>query len=112
MSFGGTGMRDWLIQRITATYLALYLIVLVGVCLCLPNLDHTHWHNLFAEPIVRVSTFMALVSIALHAWIGMWTIATDYIKPYGLRLVFLSVIIFLLVGELFWGLQILWGIAV
>ena len=53
---------------------------------------------------------LVVVSIITHAWIGLWTVCTDYIKPVCIRT---SVILFLLLAEailLVWGLKIVWGI--
>ncbi len=45
------------------------------------------WTGFFASGFTKVFTLLALVSILIHAWIGMWQVLTDYVKPLALRLV-------------------------
>ena len=59
---------------------------------------------------------LALLSLVVHAWIGMWTVSTDYLtvrllgpKATGLRLVFQGGYALVLFVYLVWGVQILWG---
>jgi succinate dehydrogenase / fumarate reductase membrane anchor subunit len=35
----------------------------------------------FSSAFTKVFTLLALVSILIHAWIGMWQVLTDYVKP-------------------------------
>ena len=37
---------------------------------------------------MKIFSLAALVSICAHAWIGMWTLSTDYLKPVVLRFFF------------------------
>ena len=52
----------------------------------------------------------------VHAWIGMWTVSTDYLtvrlmgpKATGLRIVFQTGYVLVLFVYLVWGFRILWG---
>jgi len=105
---GRTGLQDWLIQRVTAVILVFYIVGL-SCLLAKQPLTHTAWQALFQESIVRYSTICALVSLCLHAWVGMWTVLTDYIKPLFLRLPLQLLVIFSLLAEMLWGIHILWG---
>ncbi len=109
MSLGGTGLRDWIIQRVTAVFLTGYIFFLVYYWLTQPNLAAIGWQVLFSGLIMKVATLLALVALLLHAWIGVWTIITDYVSAYCLRIILLSVVSFGLLGYLGWGLSILWG---
>jgi len=73
------------------------------------NLDFVTWKELFQCTAMRIFSLLALLSIAAHAWIGLWTVATDYIKPTGTRLVFHLVVILALFAYVVWGVQVLWG---
>jgi succinate dehydrogenase / fumarate reductase membrane anchor subunit len=108
MSLGGTGLRDWMIQRYTAVYLAVYTLFLVGYTLQ-PHWTHEDWQFLFSHHWMQIGTLLALVSMALHAWIGLWVILTDYVKPVLLRTLFLGLIFVLLFSYFVWGVMILWG---
>ncbi|GAM73170.1 succinate dehydrogenase hydrophobic membrane anchor protein [Vibrio ishigakensis] len=52
---------------------------------------------------------VALASILIHAWIGLWQVLTDYIKPTLLRGSLQFALIAVLFGYFFSGLFILWG---
>ena len=51
-------------------------------------------------------TLLALFSILIHAWIGMWQVLTDYVKPLALRLVLQLAIVVALVVTFF--MDLLW----
>ena len=109
MSLGGTGLRDWVLQRVTAVFLAGYIFFLLFFWLTSPSLGAVAWQEVFSGLGMRVSTLLALVAMLVHAWLGIWTIVTDYVSAYCIRIVLLSVVGFCLLGYLGWGLYILWG---
>ena len=104
------GLHDWLIQRVSAVVLAAYSVFLVVYCVIHPHMDYAVWRGLFANPAMRIFNLMALLSLVAHAWIGMWTIGTDYLKLNGVRLGFQVVVALILVACLLWGIQIFWRI--
>lgn len=108
-NLGRTGLSDWLIQRVSAVVLALYTLFLVGYLLFSPNLDYATWSGLFAQTWMRIFSLLAFISLAGHAWVGLWTVTTDYIKPTGIRIAAQSVIILAIFVFLVWGIQVLWG---
>jgi succinate dehydrogenase / fumarate reductase, membrane anchor subunit len=108
-SLTGNGLRDWLIQRLTAIVLAAYaLFLLAYIIICAP-LTFDHWHGLFSHGLMRVFTVLALLSVFYHSWIGLWTIFTDYIKCPYLRLTLQTLVVVVLLGYLVWGIDIVWG---
>ncbi len=108
-SFSGNGLRDWLIQRVTSVILAAYIIFLLAFILCHPSLDYTTWQGLFTHLSMRLFSSLFLLSLFWHAWIGLWTIVTDYIKWTSLRLISQLFIIIVLFLYFIWGLVIFWG---
>lgn len=108
-SLTGNGLKDWLIQRVTAVYFAGYVLFLFGFFLAHPHLDYYQWKPLFTCIWFKVASILALVALSLHGWIGIWTVTTDYISCIVIRLsVQLTVITGLLV-QFIWGLMIIWG---
>jgi succinate dehydrogenase / fumarate reductase membrane anchor subunit len=107
MSFGRSGLSDWVVQRVTAVIVAAFSIFLLGFIILNQPVDFVTWYELFAGLPMRIFTLLALISLLIHAWIGMWTIATDYVKPTWLRLLVELFIIFALAVFLFWGVYIL-----
>ena len=108
-SFGRSGLSDWLIQRVSAVILALYTLFIVLYLLFNPGLDYATWSGLFAQTWMRIFSLLALLSIAAHAWVGLWTVTTDYLKSTGVRVGAQIVIILAIFVFLVWGIQVLWG---
>ncbi|WP_114416327.1 succinate dehydrogenase, hydrophobic membrane anchor protein [Marinospirillum perlucidum] len=109
-NFGRSGLSDWLMQRVTAVILLVYTLFLVGFFLGNSDLDYLTWTALFQATWMRIFSLLALVSLAAHAWIGLWTVSTDYLKPTGIRLVFQAVVALALFAFVVWGVQLLWGV--
>ena len=108
---GRTGFQDWLIQRVTAVILTAYIFYLFWFCLSYANEMNYHlWRSLFSNTLMRYFSLAALISLIAHAWIGMWTITTDYIKITRLRIYVQFIIVFVLFISFVWGCRILWGV--
>lgn len=109
-NFGRSGLSDWLMQRVSAVILLAYTLFMLGFFLGTSNLDYLTWISLFQSTWMRIFSLLALLSLAAHAWIGLWTVATDYMKATGVRLVFLAVVALALFAFVVWGVQLLWGV--
>lgn len=103
------GLRDWLIQRVSAVIIAAYTIFMLVYLFMHPNLQYGQWQILFSQTWVRVFSLFTLLSILGHAWVGLWTISTDYLKNTAVRLGFQLIIISVLFICVIWGISILWG---
>lgn len=115
-SLGRNGLHDWVLQRFSAIILAVYTIGLLGWMLLVPELDYAAWSGLFDATWMRIATLLALLALSAHAWVGMWTISTDYLTSMALgraatsvRLLFQAGCVIVIFIYLVWGIQILWG---
>jgi succinate dehydrogenase / fumarate reductase membrane anchor subunit len=108
MSLTGNGLRDWLAQRFSSLIIAAYFLVVLGFFYFHPQLDYAGLRLFFTTLWVQVFTMLALVSLFLHAWVGVWTVITDYIQPLVLRLTIQVLVIVTLFAYFFWGIDILW----
>ena len=107
LSLARSGLRDWIFQRISALNLGLYVMVLLGFFITHSPLTFDQWKAFFHMASMEVFSLMALLSLLIHSWIGVWTVITDYIKPLYLRA---SAQVLLITGlALFfaWGLRII-----
>ena len=103
------GLMDWLIQRLSAVVMVLYTVLLLALVLWNGGIDYSLWTGLFAHGGFRLASFLFMVSLLYHAWIGVRDILMDYIKPAAIRLLLETITVVLLVAYLGWTLQILWG---
>jgi len=104
------GLRDWLIQRITAVVMVLYTLGIAGYLLLQPVHDYSAWTLLFSSNVVRTFSLLFLLSVFYHAWIGVRDIVMDYVKPAAIRLIIHVLVILTLLLYVIWSVQILWGI--
>ena len=102
------GLRDWLSQRVTAALMALFTIVLLVQVLLPGELDYDRWSGIFAAQWMKVLTFVVVVALTYHAWVGVRDIWMDYVKPVGVRLVLQVFTIAWLLGCAGWAVQVLW----
>lgn len=103
----GSGSRDWILQRISAVVLAVYTVVIIGFFL-LNQVDYNAWYGFMMSLPMKLFSLVAILSLVFHAWVGMWTVFTDYVKSSGLRIVLQAVIIIAVLVYLFWGVMIFW----
>jgi len=99
------GLKAWLLQRVTAVYLAFYSLYLLFIFAFSSPFTYVEWRAWVAQPVISVSMMLYLLALALHAWVGMRDIVIDYVKPMGLKLFLLSVLAFALIGNVYWALQ-------
>ncbi len=109
-NWGRSGVSDWLIQRVSAVVIGAYVLWLSGYFLMHQGLDYFQWHALMTALPMQIFTLLMLLSVAAHAWIGLWTITTDYIKPANIRAVSQLVLAFMTLIYFIWAVLVLWGV--
>jgi succinate dehydrogenase / fumarate reductase membrane anchor subunit len=102
------GLRDWLSQRVTALIMAIFTVALVVQVLMPGPLDYYKWSAIFAHQWMKVLTFVVIVSLLWHVWVGARDIWMDYVKSMGVRLGLDVLTIAWLVGCAGWAVQVLW----
>ena len=104
------GTRGWLLQRMTALFMAIYTLGFVVCLLWHAPSSHADWKSIFSGSFVRISTMFFFAALLYHAWIGMRDILMDYVKPAGLRLTLQTAVGATLGLYLIWSASILWGV--
>lgn len=107
MSRQASGLRAWALQRLTAIYIGLYSLYLVGVFLFAAPADHAALAAWLTRPLVSVTLLLFVASVLLHAWIGVRDVVIDYVKPIAIRAGLLGTIGLVLVALGFWAAQVL-----
>jgi succinate dehydrogenase / fumarate reductase membrane anchor subunit len=114
-SFSRSGLSDFIVQRVTAVVLAIYTLCVVGWFIANPGADHAAISGYFGSGAMKAFTTLAVLSTAAHAWIGMWTVGTDYIRGHyfgGIattaRLVYQAGVMAGLFIYTLWGIEVIW----
>lgn len=107
------GVSDWIAQRLTAIVLVVF-VLLLAVRLVAARahgvIGYDEWAGLFVPVWMKVCTFLAVLALVYHAWIGMRDVWMDYVRPTGVRLGLQFVTIVWLVFCAIWAAQILWSV--
>jgi len=116
-NLGRSGLSDWLFQRISALCMTAYLIFLVAYFYTNPDLSYQQWLSLHSSLPMRIFSLLTILSIAGHAWIGMWCVLTDYVtvrligpKATAIRMTLQLIMIAITLLYVVWAIDILWGI--
>ena len=104
-----------MMQRVTAVILLAYFLFLA--CVLTGGVDFASWKALYSQTWMRVFSLLALLSLGVHAWVGLWAVFTDYLteRLMGttgnvLRMLAQVVSAIIMFTYVVWGVQILWGL--
>lgn len=102
-----TGLRAWLVQRVTAVII-LVLLVLFCIRLALaPFETYQAWSQWISHPLVSIAVALFFGALLLHAWVGLRDIILDYVHNTALRLLAHSLVIIGYSAIAFWIIRIL-----
>ena len=103
------GLRDWLMQRITAIVMVSYTLFLSGFLALHNPLHFSDWAELFGHDWMRFFTLLFFLCLYLHAWVGIRNVLMDYIHNTAARLALHGAVIVALTVYFMWTVEILWG---
>lgn len=110
MSWRAHGLRAWLLQRLTAVYMVLYL-VLASIVACNTTLSgYSAWHKLFQQPVINLATIFMFAAIFYHAWVGVRDILVDYVQLQPVRFTILTLVSFLMLVLMLWIVFLMYGV--
>ncbi|QDQ28595.1 succinate dehydrogenase, hydrophobic membrane anchor protein [Chitinimonas arctica] len=104
------GLRDWLLQRVTAVVMLVYTVGLVAFLVLAAGAGYEGWKALFGCGWVRVLTTVTVLALLLHAWVGIRDIWMDYVQPLSIRLTLHVLTILWLVGSFVYAVKVVWGV--
>lgn len=107
-SFSGNGLKDWVWQRASAAFMFIYFSLLV-ILFLYKGLSVEIIKVIFKNNIIKISSVIFLLLYSVHAWIGMWTIGTDYLNNTVVRNVYNLLVFTYIISVLVWGLFIVIG---
>jgi succinate dehydrogenase / fumarate reductase, membrane anchor subunit len=103
------GFYEWLAQRVSAVLIGAYAVFIIAFLLTHAPLSFSVWKALFSCVFIKIATFVVLIAILWHAWIGLWTVFTDYVKCNCVRLLLEILLIITLLSYMAWCLDAIWG---
>ena len=114
-SFSRSGLSDFVFQRVSAAIMAVYTVCVLGFFLANPGLTHADLVSYFGSTPMLIFSTLLIISTAAHAWIGMWTVGTDYIQAHyfgahatSFRLIYQAGVVALIFLYVVWALQLFW----
>lgn len=107
MSRRAHGLRAWLLQRFSAVYLLLFIAYLFVHFARAPAADFAAWQAWLADPLVNLATGLFILSMLVHAWVGIRDVIMDYVTHTGLRVALFAGVALTLAGCGLWSLRVL-----
>ncbi|MFC5430800.1 succinate dehydrogenase, hydrophobic membrane anchor protein [Paraburkholderia denitrificans] len=104
------GLRDWMVQRGTAVVMAVYTVILLAWFFGAQDFSYDGWASIFATQWMKLATFVTLLALFYHAWVGIRDIWMDYVHHVGVRVALYVLSIVWLVASLGYAAQILWRV--
>jgi succinate dehydrogenase / fumarate reductase membrane anchor subunit len=101
------GLRPWLIQRLSAVYIALFVIYIAVTIAVGGNVDYPQWRNWLFHPVNTIAVGLFVIAMLMHAWVGMRDIILDYIHNALVRMIAFALVIVVLAGSGLWCAKIL-----
>mgnify|MGYP005865502667 CR=1 FL=1 len=106
MSRQAHGLRAWLLQRFTAAYIALYILIVGIWFLWQPLHSYAQWRAWLAAPLANLATALFIVTLLIHAWVGVRDMIMDYVRHTGLRVSLMALVAVVLGGCGLWSLRV------
>ena len=102
-----TGLRAWLVQRVSAVFLLLFILFLLFHFLLDPPRSYQAWRGWMRDPGVSAATLVFFAALFLHTWVGVRDVVMDYVHPIALRVSALALLGFSLMAMAAWVVRIL-----
>jgi succinate dehydrogenase / fumarate reductase membrane anchor subunit len=112
MSRQASGFKAWVIQRVTAVYIALFVLYAVVHFAVDAPVDVAAWRAWMASPVVSMALLLFFAALLMHAWIGIRDVLIDYVHPLSIRVVVLSAFATALIGTGLWVAQVIFLVRV
>lgn len=106
MSRQASGLKAWVLQRVTAVYVALFVLYAIFHFASSPPADFEAWRQWMAAPVASIAVLLFFLALLLHAWVGMRDVLIDYVPLLPLRVVLLALFAVGLVAAGLWVAQV------
>ena len=101
------GLRPWLIQRVSAVYIALFVIYAIVTLASVGDVSSLQWRDWLFHPFNTIAVGLFIIALLLHAWVGMRDIILDYLHNTLVRMMAFTLVIVVLISSGLWAAKIL-----
>jgi len=101
------GLKAWLIQRLSAIFIAVFCLYLCRYFLFTPPVNYSAWQSWLTSSANQVLFLCFFALLLLHAWVGVRDVIFDYIQPGHLQNILLFALAVFLVVCGIWSVQVL-----
>ena len=109
---GLQGLRPWIIQRISAVFLAAYCLYFAYSIIVLQPITAEVWYAWYATPFNNISMALFIVAVIWHAWIGIRDVFLDYVPNVVARMFLLTLVASVLLGSALWAFRSLFLVVI
>ena len=103
-----TGLCAWLVQRVSAVYMLLFIVFILAHFIVDPPRSYAAWHGWIMSSSVSMATAVFFAALLAHAWVGVRDVIMDYIHPVAFRVWALALLGIGLTALGVWVMRILW----
>ncbi|MEO8104401.1 MAG: succinate dehydrogenase, hydrophobic membrane anchor protein [Betaproteobacteria bacterium] len=103
-----TGLRAWLVQRVSAVYMLGFVVFVLGHFLVDPPGSYPAWRDWMRSPAVDSAASVFCATLLAHVWVGIRDVALDYLQPVVVRVFALWFLGVGLAGAGVWLICTLW----
>lgn len=103
------GLHAWLVQRLSAVYMLVFIVAVLGRLLLDPPRSYDAWHGWVAGRVFAVALLVFFAALIGHAWVGLRDVMIDYVRPVAWRSLSLGLLGLCLTALAAWVLVILWA---
>jgi len=101
------GLRPWVIQRVSAVYIVLFIIYAVFSLFTADTIAYKAWNDWLYNPFNTTVVGIFVIAVLFHAWIGMRDVVLDYVHNIMFRIFILAMLVGVLIGSGLWVFRIL-----
>jgi succinate dehydrogenase / fumarate reductase membrane anchor subunit len=88
-----SGLPAWLVQRLSALYMAFFTLLLMVSWFINTPPNYAKWLGFFSHPLSGVAAMLFFIALLLHIWVGVRDVILDYLGGWPwLRLLSLTLL--------------------
>lgn len=103
-----SGLRAWLVQRVSAVYMLFFIVFVLGHFILDPPQSYLAWHGWMMSPGISIAASIFFAALLAHAWVGVRDVIMDYVHPIAVRVLVLVSLALGLTGVGAWVIRMLW----